>query len=163
MSILNVNKINPVGGGSTITIAGIASVTNNLTATNISAGSSVTASAFYGDGSNLTGLISGEVSSGTFTASAGSPSTLNTYAYNSAELVFEYTIFVKNGSDYQSQKLLVMRDGTTVTSTQYAIMYSNNLIAQFDATISGSNLLLRATPETGVSGSTSYRIKREVT
>ncbi len=31
MSILNVNKINPVGGGSTITIAGIASVTNNLT------------------------------------------------------------------------------------------------------------------------------------
>ena len=125
----------------------------------VSVGSSVTASAFYGDGSNLTGLISGEVSSGTFTASAGSPSTLNTYAYNSAELVFEYTIFVKNGSDYQSQKLLVMRDGTTVTSTQYAIMYSNNLIAQFDATISGSNLLLRATPETGVSGSTSYRIK----
>ena len=31
MSILNVNKINPVGGGSTITIAGIASVTSNLT------------------------------------------------------------------------------------------------------------------------------------
>jgi len=56
MSILNVNKINPVGGGSTITIAGIASVTNNLTATNISAGSSVTASAFYGDGSQLTGI-----------------------------------------------------------------------------------------------------------
>ena len=32
MSILNVNKINPVGGGSTITIAGIASVTNSVTA-----------------------------------------------------------------------------------------------------------------------------------
>jgi len=31
MSILNVNKINPVGGGSTITISGIASVTSNLT------------------------------------------------------------------------------------------------------------------------------------
>ena len=50
MSILNVNKINPVGGGSTITIAGIASVTNN-----ISVGNSVTASAFYGDGQNITG------------------------------------------------------------------------------------------------------------
>ena len=144
--------------GSTLGVTGSQTVSGS-----VSVGSSVTASAFYGDGSNLTGLISGEVSSGTFTASAGSPSTLNTYAYNSAELVFEYTIFVKNGSDYQSQKLLVMRDGTTVTSTQYAIMYSNNLIAQFDATISGSNLLLRATPETGVSGSTSYRIKREVT
>ena len=50
MSILNVNKINPVGGGSTITIAGIASVTNA-----VSVGNSVTANAFYGDGSNLTG------------------------------------------------------------------------------------------------------------
>ena len=54
MSILNVNKINPVGGGSTITIAGIASVTNNLsaidiTSTNISVGSSVTTNEFYGD------------------------------------------------------------------------------------------------------------------
>ena len=51
MSILNVNKINPVGGGSTITIAGIASVTNN-----ISVGNSVTASSFHG---NLTGDVTG--------------------------------------------------------------------------------------------------------
>ena len=104
----------------------------------------------------------GTVSSGNFTASAGSPSTLESYAYDSAELVFEYTVFVKNGSDYQTQKLLVMRDGTTVDSTQYAIMHSNGLLVQLDATISGSNLLLRATPETGVTGNTTYRIKREV-
>ena len=104
----------------------------------------------------------GTVSSGSFTASAGSPSTLESYAYDSAELVFEYTVFVKNGSDYQTQKLLVMRDGTTVDSTQYAIMHSNGLLVQLDATISGSNLLLRATPETGVTGNTTYRIKREV-
>ena len=44
MSILNVNKINPVGGGSTVTIAGIASVTSS-----ISIGSSVTANSFHGD------------------------------------------------------------------------------------------------------------------
>lgn len=56
-----------------------------------------------------------------------------------------------------------MRDGLTVHSTQYGIMYSNNLLAQLDATISGTNLLLRVTPETGVNGSTTYRIKREVT
>ena len=56
MSILNVNKINPVGGGSTITIAGIASVTNNLTSGNISVASSVTATTFYGDGSQLSGI-----------------------------------------------------------------------------------------------------------
>ena len=50
MSILNVNKINPVGGGSTITIAGIASVTSS-----ISIASSCTATTYYGDGSQLTG------------------------------------------------------------------------------------------------------------
>ena len=36
-------------------------------------------------------------------------------------LVFEYTVFVKNGSDYQSQKILIMRDSTTVHSTEYAV------------------------------------------
>ena len=45
MSILNVNKINPIGGGSTVTISGIASVTGNVTATT-----------FSGSGANLTGL-----------------------------------------------------------------------------------------------------------
>ena len=77
--------------------------------------------------------------------------------------MFEYTVFVKNGSDYQSQKLLVMRDGTTVTSTQYAIMYSNNLLVQLDATTSGTVINLRATPEVGISGTTTYRLRREVT
>ena len=53
MSILNVNKINPVGGGSTVTIAGITSVTNAVSVAN-----SVTASAFYGDGSQLSNVTS---------------------------------------------------------------------------------------------------------
>ena len=48
------------------------------------------------------------------------------------ELVFEYTVFVKNGSDYQTQKLLVMRDGTTVDSTQYDYA-CNGLLVQLDA------------------------------
>ena len=65
MSILNVNKINPVGGGSTVTIAGIASVTNNLTSVNISAASSVTATTYYGDGSNLTGIDATTIQTGT--------------------------------------------------------------------------------------------------
>ena len=115
-----------------------------------------------GSGSGGSGGSGGTVSSGTFTATAGSPSTLESYTYDSAELVFEYTVFVKNGSNYQTQKLLVMRDGTTVDSSQYAVMYNSNLLVQLDATISGGNVNLRATPETGVSGSTTYRIKREV-
>ena len=100
--------------------------------------------------------------SGSFTASAGSPSTINTFGYGSGDIVVEYTVFIKNGSDFQSQKLLAMRDGTTIHSTQFAVMYSSSLLVQLDATISSGNILLRATPETGVSGSTTYKIKREV-
>jgi len=58
MSILNVNKINPVGGGSTITIAGIASVTGSVTATGTITGE------HHGDGSNLTGISAGTSLSG---------------------------------------------------------------------------------------------------
>ena len=69
MSILNVNKINPVGGGSTITIAGIASVTNN-----ISVGNSVTAGSFVGpiEGA-VTGNVTGNVT-GTSSGLSGNPS-----------------------------------------------------------------------------------------
>ena len=118
-----------------------------------------------GTGATKTITISGgggTVSSGTFTASAGSPSTLESYTYDSAELVFEYTVFVKNGSNYQTQKLLAMRDGTTIDSTQYAVIYNNSLLSQFDATNNGSSIDIRATPEAGINGNTTYRIKREV-
>ena len=126
----------------------------------------ITATSFVGDGSNLTG-VNANVGittnlSGSFTASAGSPSTINTFGYGSGDIVVEYRVFIKNGSDFQSQKLLAMRDGTTVHSSQFAVMYSSSLLVQLDATISSGNILLRATPETGVSGSTTYKIKREV-
>ena len=92
MSILNVNKINPVGGGSTITISGIASVTSNLlvggsnlhsTGLNVSntfvhstgialgAGSTIGAvtgvTTYYGDGSQLSGssVDSAKIETGT--------------------------------------------------------------------------------------------------
>ena len=75
MSILNVNKINPVGGGSTVTIAGIASVTSSVTSpsfvgdvTGNVTGNADTASGLSGNPSiNTTGIItasSSTVSSG---------------------------------------------------------------------------------------------------
>ena len=137
-------------------------------ATGVNAGV-VTATTYHGDGSNLTGISAGTNVgittnlSGSFTASAGSAATINTFTgYSANDLVVEYTIYIKNGSDFQTQKLLAMRDGTTIHSTQFAVMFSSSLLVQCDATISSGNILLRATPETGVSGSTTYKIKREV-
>ena len=63
--------------------------------------------------------------SGTFNASAGTPATINTLTgYSANDLVVEYTIYIKNGSDFQTQKLLAMRDGTTIHSTQFAVTVS---------------------------------------
>ena len=155
-----------------VSIGGTTSIKNGLTVgTNIQLGAAgiVTASSYRGDGSQLTGISAGvDVGittniSGTFNASAGTPATINTLTgYSANDLVVEYTIYVKNGSDFQTQKLLAMRDGTTIHSTQFAVMFSSSLLVQCDATISSGNILLRATPETGVSGSTTYKIKREV-
>ena len=97
-----------------------------------------------------------------YTQGAGATTTIDTFAYGTDDRVFEYTIFLKVGSDFQSQKVLAMRDGTTIHSTQFAIMFSSSLLFQVEAVNSGSNILLRVTPETGVSGSANYRVKREV-
>ena len=139
------------------------------TNTGVTVTGTVTATAFAGDGSNLTGISGGTNVgittnlSGSFTASAGTAATINTLTgYSANDLVVEYTIYIKNGSDFQTQKLLAMRDGTTIHSTQFAVMFSSSLLVQCDATISSGNILLRATPETGVSGSTTYKVKREV-
>ena len=128
------------------------------------------ADTLYGDGSNLTGISGGGGTdvgittnlSGSFTASAGSPSTINTFAYGSGDVVVEYTVYIQNGSNSQTQKLLATRLNTNIDSTQFAVMFTSSLLVQLDATISSGNILLRATPETGVSGSTIYKIKREV-
>ena len=55
-----------------------------------------------------------------------------------------------------------MRDGTTLTSNVYGIMFNNSLLVTLDAAISGSNIIIRATPQSNVTGNTTYRIKREV-
>ena len=124
----------------------------------------------YGDGTNITGISGGGADvgittnlSGNFSATPGSPAAINTLSgYSSDDLVVEYTIYIKNGSNIQTQKLLAMRDGTTIDSTQFAVMFSSSLLVQCDAIISSGNIVLRATPESGITGTTNYKIKREV-
>ena len=132
---------------------------SNMTITTNPASDTVTFASSGGGGTNvgITTNITGTVS-----VTAGSPSNLDSYTYNTNDIVFEYTVFIKNGSNYQSQKVLAMRDGTTVNYNEFAVMHSSSLLATMDVVRAGNNILLRITPETGVSGNTDFRIKREV-
>ena len=134
---------------------------SNMTITNNPATDTITFASSGGGGGGTNVGITTNIT-GTVSVTAGSPSNLDQYTYNTNDIVFEYTVFIKNGSNYQSQKVLAMRDGLTVNYNEFAVMHSSSLLATMDVVRAGNNILLRITPETGVSGNTDFRIKREV-
>mgnify|MGYP003306604097 CR=1 FL=1 len=101
---------------------------SNMTITTNAGSDTITFASSGGGGGGGTDVGITTSLTGTFTASAGSPSTINTFAYHDNDKVVEYTVYIKNGSNFQSQKLLAMRDGTTIHSTQFAVMFSLSLI-----------------------------------
>ena len=147
-----------------LNVTGIASVGAAITmygATGI-----ISATQYYGDGSklsnipSLTGVSTGV---GTFIASAGVSTNVDTFAYASLDYkLAEYSFHFMNGSNIQAEKIIVMQDNTTAYSNEFAIMSSSDLLISVGATVSGSNVVIQATPETGVSGLTTYRWRREV-
>ena len=121
----------------------------------------LTATSFSGDGSNLSN-IGFTTSVGTFNASSG-VATIDSFAHATEDYkVAEYTLHFTNGSNIQAQKLLVMQDGTTAYSQEFAVMSSASQLVTVDAAISGANVLVRATPEIGISGTTTFRWRRIV-
>lgn len=73
----------------------------------------------------------------------------------------EYTLWFQYNDNIQSQKVLVINDGTTAYSQEYAIMFNNDLLISVGATISSGTCKLQWTPETGVTGVVTYRVVRE--
>jgi len=63
--------------------------------------------------------------------------------------------FEWNGN-IQAQKVLCMQNETTAYSQEYAVMSDPNTIVSVGTTISGGDFELQVTPESGVSGITTY-------
>ena len=98
---------------------------------------------------------------GTFTASVGVSTTIDSFSVSSTDFkTAEYTIHIGFGSYIQAQNVLLMQDQTTAYSQEYGVVFNNSLIVSIGATISGGNCILQATPQTGVSGLTTYRFAR---
>ena len=99
---------------------------------------------------------------GTFTAIAGVAQTVDTFVISATDYrTAEYTLHFERGIDIQAQKLLVMHNGTTAYSQEYATMSESNTIVSVAATITdGTTCEILITPEIGVSGLTTYRFVR---
>ena len=143
-------------------VSGISSVGSAITmygATGI-----ISATRVFADGTELSPTVTGvNTGVGTFIASAGVSTNIDSFAYASLDYkLAEYSLHFMNGSNIQAERLLVMQDNTTAYSNEFAIMSSSDLLISVGATISGSNVVIQATPETGVSGLTTYRWRREV-
>ena len=126
-------------------------VGTGVTATASGAGATVTISATGGGGGSIstTGF-------GTYTASPGTPVNIDSIpmaSYSGGE----YTFMVGLGTYRQSQKVLVMHDGTTAYSQEYGIMYTPEQQVSISAAVVSTNVVVSLTPEAGISGLTTYR------
>ena len=152
----------PTGGSGGIIIKEEGSqVAAGITSLNF-VGSTVSATASGTDGTiTITsgGGGGGSISTtgvGTYTASAGVEQQVDSWSklsYSGAE----YTFMIGLGTFRQSQKVLVMHDGTTAFSQEYGIMFSPEQQVSIAATVSSNNVLVKVTPESGISGLSTYR------
>jgi len=98
---------------------------------------------------------------GSWTASAGVLTNIDTISTTDFKTI-EYTLHMENSVGVQAQKVLVTRSGITPYSQEYAIMYSSDLLVSIGSSYTGGNYYLNATPETGISGVTTYNFVREI-
>ena len=98
---------------------------------------------------------------GSWTATAGILTSIDTITTSDFKTI-EYTLHIENSVGIQAQKVLVSRSGTTPYSQEYAIMYSSDLLVSIGSSYAGGNYYLNATPETGISGVTTYNFVREI-
>ena len=99
---------------------------------------------------------------GTFAAVVGTPVIVDQFNVSTAPFrTAEYTLHIHHANGMQSQKVLVMQDGSNAYSNEFAIMYSSaDPLVSFASTVSGGVCRLQATPLTGTTGITTYRFSR---
>jgi len=69
----------------------------------------------------------------------------------------KYLVSVTSGSAYQITELVVLHDGTSVYTTEYATILSGSTLAQFSANVLSGNIRLNATPS---SATTTFKYQR---
>jgi len=100
---------------------------------------------------------------GSWTAAAGVLENIDTITGISSINIksAEYTLHIEHSSGMQAQKVLAMQTGSTAYSQEFAIMYDSDLLVSVGSSVHNGNFYLNATPETGITGITTYRFTRQ--
>jgi hypothetical protein len=72
----------------------------------------------------------------------------------------EYTLNIINGDNIQAQKVLVILNTTNVYFSEYGIIFNNKPIVSIGVSIVSSSYEFKLTPESGISGLTTYKFIR---
>ena len=137
----------------------------NIANTSVTSAGIVTAVEYYGIFKGSIPGFSTVFSSGqgSFSATPGAPYTIDTFAFSTHDYqIAEYTLHFVHANGIQAQKALVMQDNSVAYSNEYGVMYDSELLVSIAATVSGGSVNITATPETGISGVTTFRWRREV-
>ena len=105
------------------------------------------------------GGTGGTIGSGSFTAVAGQTVQLDSVT-NSHQLS-DYDMYFSHSAGTQSQKVTVLNaGGSTAHSQQFGIMFNNNLLVSVGSSIHNNNLTVNVTPESGITGTVTYKFLR---
>lgn len=119
----------------------------------------------YGSFSSIT--VTNEASASIYNTTYGSiiSGTLQTTTTNSNQVLLsvssttyrtiDYFIQIVSGSSYESTRVTLLHNGSTVTYNEYNTLVTDSVLAIFDADISGGNIRLLTTPS---NASTTYKI-----
>ena len=127
---LNTNTVyfeNSVGIGTTNALNAASS--SNTRVLNVGV---VTANYYYGDGTNLVGVVPGnKTTTGVTTTATVGIATFNSALYRSARARVQIT----QGSDYQISELHLVHDGTTASFVEPATIATGSLLGDFSVGI----------------------------
>lgn len=117
----------------------------------------VTANYFYGDGSNLTGVIAAEkTTTGVTTTATVGIATFNSALYRSARARVQIT----QGSNYQISELHLVHDGTTASFIEPATVATGSLLGDFSVGIGTGMYRLNVTMASASSATVEAYLER---